>query len=302
MSPPPSTSLHLSSGNLRNFLRPQHTENHPNPRLFLKTHELPRNPPRKFFLNAIGIPIEFPTVPLNCPKSPQFAPNPIIWCLMVGDRFIVGTPTMPNPPRSLIKEIPPKNVLLRERQYFVLISKEHCKHTWWIWWSLALPIKSSSIEAHQQVQARHPPPGDLFLYTSPARCCPFWQFSGSGVLKIFCPKDPEFYTPLVLSCQRRQQLLALVVYKHLQRFVTHSSDCFWMAWNRPTEATKTSPPMSPCADSVTPCSCSLLPKVSRTTTHAVLQAMALRESGGVGSVEVRKRSVDALSRDLISFA
>ena len=33
-------------------------------------------------------------------------------------------------------------------------------------------------------------------------------------IKILCPKDPEFYTPLALNCQKGQHPPALEVYKN----------------------------------------------------------------------------------------
>ena len=38
--------------------------------------------------------------------------------------------------------------------------------------------------------------------------------SAPAVIKILCPKDPEFYAPLALSCQKGQHLPAPEVYKN----------------------------------------------------------------------------------------
>ena len=43
----------------------------------------------------------------------------------------------------------------------------------------------------------------LFLTIQRQRC-----------IKILCPKDPEFYTPLALNCQKGQHLPAPEVYKN----------------------------------------------------------------------------------------
>ena len=38
--------------------------------------------------------------------------------------------------------------------------------------------------------------------------------SAAAVYKILCPKEPEFYTPLALNCQKGQHLPALEVYRN----------------------------------------------------------------------------------------
>ena len=47
--------------------------------------------------------------------------------------------------------------------------------------------------------------GRLILYTSSAgRCCLFFTIQRQWCIEILCPKDPEFYTPLALNCQKGQ--------------------------------------------------------------------------------------------------
>ena len=43
---------------------------------------------------------------------------------------------------------------------------------------------------------------------------PFWAIQRQWCIKILCPKDPEFYTPLALNSQKGQHLPALKVYKN----------------------------------------------------------------------------------------
>ena len=43
---------------------------------------------------------------------------------------------------------------------------------------------------------------------------PFCRFQRQWCIKILCPKDPDFYTPLALKMAKGQHLPALVVYKN----------------------------------------------------------------------------------------
>ena len=43
---------------------------------------------------------------------------------------------------------------------------------------------------------------------------PFCRFQRQRCIKILCPKDPDFYTPLALKMAKGQHLPALVVYKN----------------------------------------------------------------------------------------
>ena len=49
---------------------------------------------------------------------------------------------------------------------------------------------------------------------------PFFTIQRQRCVKIPFPKDPEFYTPLALNCQKRQHLSALEVYKNQSPIVT----------------------------------------------------------------------------------
>ena len=54
-----------------------------------------------------------------------------------------------------------------------------------------------------------------FLYTSNAgTCCPLRRSQRQRCIKILCPKDPDFYTPLALKRAKWQHLPALEVYKN----------------------------------------------------------------------------------------
>ena len=53
------------------------------------------------------------------------------------------------------------------------------------------------------------------FYTSPVlRGAALFDNSAQQCIKSLFPKDPEFYTPLALNCQKGQQLSALEVYKN----------------------------------------------------------------------------------------
>ena len=54
-----------------------------------------------------------------------------------------------------------------------------------------------------------------FLTSSVGMCCPFVPFSAPACIKILCPKEPDFYTPLALKTAKGQHLPALEVYKTL---------------------------------------------------------------------------------------
>ena len=43
---------------------------------------------------------------------------------------------------------------------------------------------------------------------------PFLTMRRQRCIKILCPKDPEFYTPLALNCQKGKHLPALEVYRN----------------------------------------------------------------------------------------
>ena len=57
-------------------------------------------------------------------------------------------------------------------------------------------------------------PGRLiFIHLRCWEVLPFSTLQRQRCVKILCPKDPEFYTPLALNCQKRQNLSALELYK-----------------------------------------------------------------------------------------
>ena len=60
-----------------------------------------------------------------------------------------------------------------------------------------------------------PLPGRLtFIHHQCWEVLPFCRFQRQRCIKILCPKDPDFYTPLALKTAKGQHLPALVVYKN----------------------------------------------------------------------------------------
>ena len=53
-----------------------------------------------------------------------------------------------------------------------------------------------------------------FIHLQCWEVLPFSTIQRQRCIKILCPKDPEFYTPLVLNCQKGRHLPALEVYKN----------------------------------------------------------------------------------------
>ena len=54
----------------------------------------------------------------------------------------------------------------------------------------------------------------IFIHLQCCEVLPFLTIQHQRCIKILCPKDPEFYTPLALNCQEGQHLPALEVYKN----------------------------------------------------------------------------------------
>ena len=54
----------------------------------------------------------------------------------------------------------------------------------------------------------------IFIHLQCWEVLPFCCFQRQRCIKILCPKDPDFYTPLVLKMAKGQHLPALVVYKN----------------------------------------------------------------------------------------
>ena len=53
----------------------------------------------------------------------------------------------------------------------------------------------------------------IFIHLQCWEVLPFLANQRQWCIRILCPKDPEFYTPLALNCQKGQHLLAPEVYK-----------------------------------------------------------------------------------------
>ena len=54
----------------------------------------------------------------------------------------------------------------------------------------------------------------IFIHHQCWEVLPFCRFQRQRCIKILCPKEPDFYTPLALKTAKRQHLPALVVYKN----------------------------------------------------------------------------------------
>ena len=54
----------------------------------------------------------------------------------------------------------------------------------------------------------------IFIHHQCWEVLPFCRFQRQRCIKILCPKDPHFYTPLALKTAKGQHLPALVVYKN----------------------------------------------------------------------------------------
>ena len=54
----------------------------------------------------------------------------------------------------------------------------------------------------------------VFIHLQCWEVLPFWSIQRQWCIKILCPKDPEFYTPLALNRQKGQHLPALEEYKN----------------------------------------------------------------------------------------
>ena len=52
----------------------------------------------------------------------------------------------------------------------------------------------------------------IFIHLQCWEVLPFCRFQRQRCIKILCPKDPDFYTPLALKTAKGQHLPALVVY------------------------------------------------------------------------------------------
>ena len=54
----------------------------------------------------------------------------------------------------------------------------------------------------------------IFIHLQCWEVLPFCRFQRQRCIKILCPKDPDFYTPLALKTAKGQHLPALEVYKN----------------------------------------------------------------------------------------
>ena len=61
----------------------------------------------------------------------------------------------------------------------------------------------------------------IFIHHQCWEVLPFCRFQRQRCIKILCPKDPDFYTPLALKTAKGQHLPALVVYKNQSPNVCH---------------------------------------------------------------------------------
>ena len=68
--------------------------------------------------------------------------------------------------------------------------------------------------AERGVELGHPDGRLIFIHLRCWEVLPFLTSQRQRCIKILCPKDPEFHTPLALNCQKGQHLPALEVYKN----------------------------------------------------------------------------------------
>ena len=78
----------------------------------------------------------------------------------------------------------------------------------------------------------------IFIHHQCWEVLPFCRFQRQRCIKILCPKDPDFYTPLALKTAKGQHLPALVVYKNQSptgtelsvantHFTRRAGQCLW---------------------------------------------------------------------------
>ena len=80
---------------------------------------------------------------------------------------------------------------------------------------IPIPLLSVRLQKRMLMPAAPLPTGRLIFYTPPVLGgTALFDNLAPMVRKIQCPKDPEFYTPLVLNCGKGQHLPALEVYKN----------------------------------------------------------------------------------------
>ena len=76
----------------------------------------------------------------------------------------------------------------------------------------------------------------IFIHLQCWEVLPFCRFQRQRCIKILCPKDPDFYTPLALKTAKRQHLPALEVYKNQSPRMMADSQVLWSAsWGQCTQ-------------------------------------------------------------------
>ena len=65
----------------------------------------------------------------------------------------------------------------------------------------------------------------IFIHHQCREALPFCRLQRQQCIKILCPKDPDFYTPLALKTATGQHLPALVVYKNQSPIVAENRWC-----------------------------------------------------------------------------
>ena len=79
----------------------------------------------------------------------------------------------------------------------------------------------------------------IFIHLQCWEVLPVFTIQRQRCIKILCPKDPEFYTPLALNCPKGQHLPAPEVYKNqspmmcLDSWKIITSIATLIAWHNP---------------------------------------------------------------------
>ena len=82
----------------------------------------------------------------------------------------------------------------------------------------------------------------IFIHLQCWEVMPFCRFQRQRCIKILCPKDPDFYTPLALKRAKGQHLPALEVYKnHSPSCTTPEETRCWIRSKKPSASRKIAP-------------------------------------------------------------
>ena len=91
--------------------------------------------------------------------------------------------------------------------YLLFSAASHCSHP------LLEDVVKSRISPGCEVRWRTCIGRLIFIHLQRWEVLPFCRFQRQRCIKILCPKDPDFYTPLALKTAKGKHLPALEVYK-----------------------------------------------------------------------------------------